>query len=107
MPYNQVFQQYYNQALQGIDDPSIPPELRDYIRQYFSNLDPNAPGGPIFQHVTIEDLGHPGPSDAVLSSLGPHQVHDPARARPEFGALALSASSITVVSNALLLRREV
>ena len=27
--------------------------------------------------------------------------------RPEFGALAMSASSITVVSNALLLRREV
>src|SRR3989304_4264111 len=26
--------------------------------------------------------------------------------RPEFGALAMSASSITVVSNALLLRRE-
>jgi Cu2+-exporting ATPase len=27
--------------------------------------------------------------------------------RPEFGALAMSASSITVVSNALLLRREI
>jgi Cu2+-exporting ATPase len=27
--------------------------------------------------------------------------------RPEFGALAMSASSITVVSNGLLLRREV
>jgi Cu2+-exporting ATPase len=27
--------------------------------------------------------------------------------RPEFGALAMSASSITVVTNALLLRREV
>jgi hypothetical protein len=27
--------------------------------------------------------------------------------RPEFGALAMSASSITVVANALLLRREV
>jgi cation transport ATPase len=27
--------------------------------------------------------------------------------RPEFGALAMSASSITVVSNPLLLRREV
>jgi cation transport ATPase len=26
--------------------------------------------------------------------------------RPEFGALAMSASSITVVGNALLLRRE-
>jgi cation transport ATPase len=26
--------------------------------------------------------------------------------RPEFGALAMSASSITVVSNALLLRRS-
>ena len=27
--------------------------------------------------------------------------------RPEFGVLAVSASSITVVSNALLLRREI
>jgi cation transport ATPase len=27
--------------------------------------------------------------------------------RPEFGALAMSASSITVVANALLLRRDV
>jgi hypothetical protein len=41
VPYNQVFEQYRDQALQGIDDPSIPPELREYIRQYFSNIDPN------------------------------------------------------------------
>ena len=41
VPYNEVFEQYRNQALQGIDDPSIPPELREYIRQYFSNIDPN------------------------------------------------------------------
>ena len=40
VPYDQVFQQYRDQALQGIDDPSIPPELREYIRQYFSNIDP-------------------------------------------------------------------
>ncbi len=41
VPYDQVYQQYRDQALQGIDDPTIPPELRDYIRQYFSNIDPN------------------------------------------------------------------
>ncbi len=43
VPYNQVYQQYRDQALQGIDDPNIPPELREYIRQYFSTIDPNAP----------------------------------------------------------------
>lgn len=40
VPYDQVYQQYRDQALQGIDDPNIPPELREYIRQYFSNIDP-------------------------------------------------------------------
>jgi len=43
VPYDQVYQQYREQALQGIDDPNIPPELREYIRQYFSTIDPNAP----------------------------------------------------------------
>ncbi len=45
VPYNQVYQQYRDQALQGLDDPNIPPELREYIRQYFSNIDPNNPAG--------------------------------------------------------------
>jgi hypothetical protein len=40
VPYDQVYQQYRDRALQGIDDPNIPPELREYIRQYFTNLDP-------------------------------------------------------------------
>jgi len=43
VPYDQVYQQYRDQALQGIDDPNIPPELREYIRQYFSTINPNAP----------------------------------------------------------------
>lgn len=43
VPYDQVYQQYRDQALQGIDDPNIPPELREYIRRYFSTIDPNAP----------------------------------------------------------------
>jgi hypothetical protein len=46
VPYDQVYQQYRDQALQGIDDPNIPPELREYIRQYFSTIDPNAPQPP-------------------------------------------------------------
>lgn len=45
VPYDQVYQQYRDQALQGIDDPNIPPELREYIRQYFSTIDPNNPNG--------------------------------------------------------------
>jgi len=28
--------------MQGLDNGSIPPELRDYIRQYFSDLDPQS-----------------------------------------------------------------
>lgn len=46
VPYDQVYQQYRDQALQGIDDPNIPPELREYIRRYFSTIDPNAPQSP-------------------------------------------------------------
>ena len=42
VPYNQVYQNYLDQVMQGLNDGSIPPELRDYIRQYFSDLDPNA-----------------------------------------------------------------
>ena len=42
MPYNQVYQNYLDQVMQGLNDGSSTPELRDYIRQYFSDLDPNA-----------------------------------------------------------------
>lgn len=41
VPYNEVYEQYRDAALSGLDDGSIPPEYREYIRQYFSDIDPN------------------------------------------------------------------
>lgn len=41
VPYNQVYEEYRDAALRALDDPTIPPELREYIRQYFSDIDPN------------------------------------------------------------------
>lgn len=40
VPYDQVYQHYLAAVQQALDNGSIPPELRDYIRDYFSNLDP-------------------------------------------------------------------
>lgn len=39
-------------------------------------VDPEAPEGPIFRQVAIEDLDEPGPFDAVLASFSLHHVHD-------------------------------
>ena len=39
-------------------------------------IDPVAPDGPIFRRTTIEELGEPGPFDAVVASRSLHHVHD-------------------------------
>jgi SAM-dependent methyltransferase len=39
-------------------------------------IDPEAPEGPIFRRITIEELDDPGPFDAVFASLSLHHVHD-------------------------------
>jgi archaellum component FlaC len=40
MPYAQVYPQYLNAANQALDKAAIPLELRDYVRLYFSSLEP-------------------------------------------------------------------
>ena len=38
-------------------------------------IDPDAPEGPIFRRVTLEDLDEPGPFDAVVAGRVLHHVH--------------------------------
>jgi SAM-dependent methyltransferase len=40
-------------------------------------VDPEAPQGPIFRRVTVEELTDPGPFDAVVACLMLHHVADP------------------------------
>jgi SAM-dependent methyltransferase len=39
-------------------------------------IDPEAPDGPLFLRVTLEDFGEPGPFDAVVASRSLHHVAD-------------------------------
>jgi ubiquinone/menaquinone biosynthesis C-methylase UbiE len=39
-------------------------------------IDPQAPEGPIFQTVSLEDFGGPGPFDAVVASTSLHHIHN-------------------------------
>jgi hypothetical protein len=40
VPYQSVFPQYARTADEAIRSGSVPAELRDYVRDYFSSLDP-------------------------------------------------------------------
>jgi hypothetical protein len=40
VPYNQVFLQYLNSANQAIQQGYVPGNLKDYVRNYFSSLEP-------------------------------------------------------------------
>ncbi|MEZ4708669.1 MAG: hypothetical protein R3A44_15785 [Caldilineaceae bacterium] len=40
VPYQQVYQQYLDIASQNIEQSEIPAGLRDYVRDYFSQLEP-------------------------------------------------------------------
>ncbi|MCB0081053.1 MAG: hypothetical protein KDE47_08995, partial [Caldilineaceae bacterium] len=40
IPYQQVYQQYRDAANQNMEQSEIPPGLRDYVRDYFSQLEP-------------------------------------------------------------------
>ena len=40
IPYDQVFYNYMNAANQAIDQNYIPSSLEDYVRLYFSSLEP-------------------------------------------------------------------
>jgi SAM-dependent methyltransferase len=50
-------------------------------------VDPEAPGGPLFRRVTLEDFGEPGPFDAVVASRSLHHVPDLAVALDKIAAL--------------------
>jgi hypothetical protein len=41
VPYNEVFDSYFNQANTAMDNSRIPLGLRDIVRQYFTSLAPN------------------------------------------------------------------
>ena len=40
IPYQQVFADFYNYALTSLDRNYVPLSVKDYVRDYFSSLDP-------------------------------------------------------------------
>ena len=40
VPYDQVFNQFYQYALTSLDRGYVPLSVKDYVRDYFSSLDP-------------------------------------------------------------------
>jgi hypothetical protein len=40
VPYQQVYSQYLQAANQAVESGYIPPELKDYIKSYFTQLEP-------------------------------------------------------------------
>jgi len=40
VPYSQVFGQFYQYALTTLDRGYVPLSVKDYVRDYFSSLDP-------------------------------------------------------------------
>jgi hypothetical protein len=40
MPYHEVYYEYLDAANQFIENSYIPSGLKDYVRDYFSNLEP-------------------------------------------------------------------
>ncbi len=41
VPYEQVLPQYRRAAGEAVDQSAIPSHLKDYVRDYFSRLEPN------------------------------------------------------------------
>ena len=40
MPYSQVYSDFYQYALTTLDRSYVPLSVKDYVRDYFSSLDP-------------------------------------------------------------------
>jgi methyltransferase family protein len=51
-------------------------------------IDPNAPEGPLYRRVTLEDLEDPGPFDAVVAGRVLHHVHPLGPALDKLAGLA-------------------
>ncbi len=41
VPYEQVYNEYNDAAAEALDRSAIPPHLKGYVRDYFSELSPN------------------------------------------------------------------
>ena len=41
VPYDQVYGEFYDYALTTLDRSYVPISVKDYVRDYFSSLDPN------------------------------------------------------------------
>ena len=41
MPYDQVYGDFYDYALTTLDRTYVPISVKDYVRDYFSSLDPS------------------------------------------------------------------
>jgi SAM-dependent methyltransferase len=60
-------------------------------------IDPDAPEGPIFRRVGIEDLAESGPYDAVVANRSLHHIHDLAAAVDRIASL-LRPGGVLVVA---------
>jgi SAM-dependent methyltransferase len=60
-------------------------------------IDPEAPDGPLFRRVTLEDFVEPGPFDAVVASRSLHHLPDLAKAVDRIAAL-LRAGGVLVLN---------
>jgi SAM-dependent methyltransferase len=65
----------------------IAPELADAGYEVLA-IDPEAPEGPQYRRVMLEDLDDPGPFDAVVAGLVLHHVHPLGPALDKLGRLA-------------------
>jgi len=59
-------------------------------------IDPEAPEGPIFRRVSLEDFDEPGPFATVVASLSLHHIEDLPAALDKIGAL-LSPDGVLVL----------
>jgi SAM-dependent methyltransferase len=60
-------------------------------------IDPEAPEGPIFRAVTLEEFDGSGPFDAVVASLSLHHIHDLPAAVDKIAAL-LAPGAVLVLN---------
>jgi 2-polyprenyl-3-methyl-5-hydroxy-6-metoxy-1,4-benzoquinol methylase len=61
-------------------------------------IDPDAPAGPLFRRLTLEQFAEPGPFDAVVASRSLHHVKDLATALDRIAAL-LGPRGVLVVND--------
>jgi SAM-dependent methyltransferase len=60
-------------------------------------IDPQAPEGPIFRRVRLEEFSEPGPFDYVVASLSLHHIEDLGRALDKIASLLRAGGALVVV----------